>query len=65
MQLLIQWIPELRRWHVAGPRGGLGYIKWDGDKYAFTRKGRFATADEIAVIFKFIAAKERRRKGGK
>ena len=65
MQLLIQWIPQTRLWLVAGPRGGLGYIRWDGDKYTFTRKGRFANAAEIAEIFKFIAAKERRKKGGK
>lgn len=64
MQLLIQRIPKTRAWFVVGPRGGLGYIRWDGDKYTFTRKGRFANAAEIAEIFKFIAAKERRRKKG-
>ena len=63
MQLLIQWIPQTRLWLVAGPRGGLGSIKWDGDAYRFMPKGRrFANADELAEIYKFIAAKERRRK---
>ena len=62
MQLLIQWIPQTRLWIVAGPRGGLGYISWDGDEYKFTTKSRRPNTAEQAEIDKFIAAKERRRK---
>lgn len=65
MQLLIQWIPQTRLWLVAGPRGGLGYIRWDGDGYSFTTKSRRPNTAEQAEIDAFIAAKERRKKGGK
>ena len=65
MQLLIQWIPQTRLWLVAGPRGTLGSIKWDGSAYMFTLKGRRPTSDQWDEIDKFIRAKARRRKGGK